>query len=95
MGAMAVVQTQVDETVQSQVQKVLAREGMTLSDAFHFFLERTAQEDGIPSEVFRPNMETIAAMEAARRGDVIRIGSLKELLAEIDTEIMAENHESD
>ena len=66
MGAMAVVETQVDEAVKSQVQQVLDREGLTLSGAFHFFLERTAHENGIPSEVFRPNTETIAAMEAAR-----------------------------
>jgi DNA-damage-inducible protein J len=86
MGAMAVVETQVDEVVKSQVQEVLDREGMTLSDAFHFFLERTAQENGIPSEVFRPNAETVAAMEAARRGEVTHIESFQQLLDEIEAE---------
>jgi DNA-damage-inducible protein J len=86
MGAMAVVETQVDEGVKSQVEQILDREGLTLSDAFHFFLERTAHENGIPSEVFRPNAETIAAMEAARRGDVTHVESFQQLLDEIATE---------
>jgi DNA-damage-inducible protein J len=86
MGAMAVVETQVDEAVKSQVQQVLDREGLTLSGAFHFFLERTAHENGIPSEVFRPNTETIAAMEAARRGDVTPIESFQQMLDEIAAE---------
>jgi DNA-damage-inducible protein J len=86
MGAMAVVQTQVDEVVKSQVQEVLDREGLTLSDAFHFFLERTAHENGIPSEVFRPNAETVAAMEAARQGKVTHVASFHQLLDEIEAE---------
>jgi DNA-damage-inducible protein J len=86
MSTMAIVETQVDETVKSQVQKVLDREGLTMSDAFHFFLERTAHEDGIPSEVFRPNAETVAAMEAARRGEVTHVASFHQLLDEIEAE---------
>jgi addiction module RelB/DinJ family antitoxin len=86
MGAMAVVETQVDEVVKSRVQQVLDREGLTLSDAFHFFLERTAHENGIPSEVFRPNSETVASMEAARRGEVTPITSFQQLLDEIAAE---------
>jgi DNA-damage-inducible protein J len=86
MGTLAVVQTQVDETVKAEVEEVLKREGLTLSEAFRYFLERTAQEKGIPSEMFRPNAETIEALEAARRGEVFRVSSLKELIDEIERE---------
>ena len=86
MATMAVVQAQVDETVKAQVEDVLQREGLTLSQAFRVFLECTAQQRAIPTEIFHPHAETLAAIEAARHGEVRRITSLQELIVEVDGE---------
>jgi DNA-damage-inducible protein J len=83
---MTLVQAQVEDAVRSEVEKVLSHEGMSLTEAFRVFLERTAQEGAIPTEVFRPNAETVAAMEAVRRGETFRVSSIRELMDEIDAE---------
>lgn len=83
---MTLVQAQVEDDVRSGVEKVLSEQGITLTQAFQIFLERTAQQQAIPTEVFRPNPETIQAIEAGRRGEVRRIGSMRDLIAEVDAE---------
>ena len=86
MATTAVVQAQVDESVKAQVEDVLQREGLTLSQAFRVFLECTAQQQAIPTEIFRPSPETIEAIEAARRGDVHHVSSVHALIEEIEAE---------
>ena len=88
---MPLVQAQVADDVRSGVEKVLSDQGLTLTEAFQFFLERTAQEQAIPTEVFRPNAETLMAIEAARCGDVYKINSIRDLITQIDAEIADEN----
>jgi DNA-damage-inducible protein J len=49
--------------------------GLSLSDAFRLLLKRVAIEKALPFEPLVPNAETVAAMKAARRGDVVAPGS--------------------
>ncbi len=86
MAATALVQVEVAQTVKDEVERFLEHEGMTLSDAFRIFLERTAQEQAIPTEVFRPNAETIEAMEEARRGEMPSFNSVEELMAHLNAD---------
>ncbi len=86
MAATALVQVEVAQTIKDEVERFLAHEGITLSEAFRIFLERTAQEQAIPTEVFRPNAETIEAMQQARRGDMPSFNSVEELMAHLNAE---------
>ena len=83
---MTLVQAQVEDDVRSSVEAVLSQEGMSLTEAFTYFLQRTAQEQAIPSEVFRPNAESIEAMEEARRGGLRSYSNVEELMADLNAE---------
>jgi DNA-damage-inducible protein J len=57
--------------------------GLTVSDAFRLLMVKVAAEKALPFEPLVPNAETIEAMKAARRGDLITAGSADELLASL------------
>jgi DNA-damage-inducible protein J len=46
-------------------------------------LMRTVAERALPFDPLMPNAETIEAMLAARRGEVVHIGSIDNLLADL------------
>jgi DNA-damage-inducible protein J len=45
---------------------------------------RIAKEKALPFEPLVPNAETIEAMKAARRGELVTVGSPEELLASLN-----------
>jgi DNA-damage-inducible protein J len=55
--------------------------GLTVSDAFRLMMVRIAEEKALPFEPLVPNAETIEAMKAARRGELVTVSSPEELLA--------------
>ena len=65
---------------------VLASVGLTVSDAFRLMMVRIATEKRLPFEPLVPNAETIEAMRAARRGDLVTVGSVKDLLADLNAD---------
>ncbi len=79
-----VVRARIDEKVKEDATAVLASIGLTVSDAFRLMMVRIAAEKRLPFEPLVPNAETIEAMQAARRGDVVEVASPQDLLA--DTE---------
>lgn len=62
----------------------LKKIGLTISDAFRLLLARGAAEKSLPFEPLNPNAETIAAMRAARAGDIISAGKADRLLRSIN-----------
>lgn len=84
MGSNAVVRARIDERVKEEAAAVLAAMGLTVSDAFRLLLMRVAAEKALPFEPLTPNAETIAAMKAARRGELVTVGSPKDLLASLN-----------
>ena len=62
---------------------IYAAAGLTLSDAFRMLLMRTVAERALPFDPFTPNDETVEAMKAARRGDLVKVGSVADLLADL------------
>ena len=91
------IKVRVDETVKNEAALVLADAGLNLSTAVRMFLVRVARERSLPFDPFdkagpipppphAPNEETIAAIQAAERGDLIRIGDPSNLIADLDTE---------
>lgn len=80
----SVVRARIDEHIKEEAAAVLASMGLTLSDAFRLLLVRVAREKALPFEPLVPNTKTIAAMRAARRGNVKTIGRVKDLLADLN-----------
>ena len=79
-----IVRARIDDGVKAEAAAVLATMGLTVSDAFRMMMVRIAREKTLPFEPLIPNAETIAAMEAARRGEVTRAGSIDALFPSLD-----------
>lgn len=86
MTESSVVRARIDEATKTEAAAVLASMGLSLSDAFRLLLKRVAAEKALPFEPLVPNAETIAAMKAARRGDVITVGTPANLLASLNAD---------
>lgn len=80
----AVVRARIDEHIKQEAAIVLATIGLTVSDAFRLLLTRVAREKALPFEPLIPNKETIEAMKAARRGDLIAVDSIEHLLSSLN-----------
>jgi DNA-damage-inducible protein J len=83
MSAEAVIEMHIDETVRQQAQQIYSAAGVTMEDMFRRMLLKTVEDEAIPMDFFRPNAETIAAMEAARRGEFAGQGNIEDLFAEL------------
>jgi len=86
MATNTVVRARIDEHIKEEASVVLAAMGLTVSDAFRILLTRIAREKALPFEPLVPNAETIEAMKAARRGDLVTVGSVDNLLTELNAD---------
>jgi DNA-damage-inducible protein J len=84
MAENSVVRARIDEATKSEAGAVLATIGLTLSDAFRLMVKRIAAEKALPFEPLTPNTKTIAAMKAARRGELVTAGKPASLLASLN-----------
>jgi DNA-damage-inducible protein J len=84
MAKNIVVPTRINERVK-EAAAVLATIGLTVSDAFRLMMMRIAKDKALPFEPLVPNTETIEAMKAARRGDLVTVDAPDKLLASLDT----------
>ena len=81
-----VVRARIDEKTRDEAAAVLDAIGLTVSDAFRLMMVRIAAEKRLPFEPLTPNEETIAAMRAARRGELVSVGNIDELMADLNAE---------
>lgn len=81
----AVVRARIDEATKTEAAAVLASMGLSLSDAFRL-LRRVAAEKALPFEPLVPNAETIEAMKAARRGELVMVGKAPNLIASLNAD---------
>jgi len=79
-----VVRARIDERVKEEASAVLASIGLTVSDAFRLMMMRIAADKALPFEPLVPNAETVEAMRAARRGEMVTIGSVDALFADLN-----------
>jgi len=79
----AVVRARIDQRIKNEAAAVLGAMGLTVSDAFRLMMVRIAKEKQLPFEPLVPNDETIEAMKAARRGELVTVGSLDKLAASL------------
>jgi DNA-damage-inducible protein J len=84
MSTNIVVRARIDEEVKKEATIVLSEIGLTVSDAFRMLLVRVAREKSLPFEPLVPNAKTIAAIKAARRGELVTIGNLDNLFTELN-----------
>lgn len=80
----AVVRARIDGHIKIEAEAVLAAIGLTSSDAFRMLMMRIAKEKVLPFEPLVPNDETIEAMKAARRGELVAVGSADNLLESLN-----------
>ena len=81
-----VVRARIDATTKAEAAAVLAAMGLTLSDAFRLLVKRIAAEKALPFEPLVPNAKTIAAVKAARRGELVTAGKPDALLASLNAD---------
>lgn len=86
MAENAVVRARIDEATKAEAAAVLASMGLSLSDAFRLLLKRVAAEKALPFEPLVPNSETIEAMKAARRGELVTVGRPEKLIASLNAD---------
>ena len=55
-----------------------------LVSAFRLLLVRVAAEKALPFEPLNPNAETVEAMKAARRGELVKVGKPDKLLRKLN-----------
>ena len=82
----AVVRAQIDQKTKDEAVAVLGTIGLTASDAFRLMMVRIAAEKRLPFDPLVPNAETIEAMKAARRGDLIPSGGIGDLMADLNAD---------
>ncbi|MGA3041818.1 MAG: type II toxin-antitoxin system RelB/DinJ family antitoxin [Bryobacteraceae bacterium] len=86
MPANSIVRARIDEQIKDEAAAVLGAMGLTVSDAFRMMMVRIAAERALPFEPLVPNAKTIAAMKAARRGELVTAGKPGRLLAKLDAD---------
>ncbi len=86
MPANDVVRARIDAKTKAEAAAVLATIGLTVSDAFRLLMIRVAQDKAMPFEPLIPNAETIAAMEESMRGELIPVGTIADLMADLNAD---------
>ena len=81
-----VIRARIDGKIKEEAAAVLAEIGLAVPDAFRLMMMRIAAEKRLPFEPLIPNEETVEAMEAARRGDLVTVGGLSDLVADLNTD---------
>lgn len=80
----SVVRARIDPRTKKEAAAALKKIGLTVSDAFRLLLVRVVAEKSLPFEPLNPNAETIAAMKAARRGELVKPGKPEKLLRSLN-----------
>lgn len=86
MSVEAIVETHVDPATLAKAQAIYAAAGVTLDDMVRNMILKTVEDESVPMDFFRPNAETVAAMQQARHGNLETTGSIAALMADLDAD---------
>ena len=86
MTEKTVVRARIDAATKAEASAVLASKGLSLSDAIRLMLKRVVAEKALPFEPLIPNAETIDAIMEARRGELVKIGSVDNLFRDLNAD---------
>jgi DNA-damage-inducible protein J len=75
-----VVRARIDRDTKERAEAVLAEIGLTVSDAVRLMMIRIAREGAMPFNPLVPNKETVEAIEEARAGRLVKVGTVDDLL---------------
>ena len=78
------VRVDVEQDVRDQAVRQLAEQGLTIGETMRIVLEQAAAGCGPDFGALVPNATTVEAIEAARRGEVVELGTPAEALAELN-----------
>ena len=78
------VRVDVERNVRDEAARQLAAQGLTIDDTVRIVLEQVAAGCGPDFGALVPNPTTVAAIEAARRGEVVELGTPAEAIAELN-----------
>lgn len=84
MSRSSMYQFRIDAEEKARAFAVFERLGIKPSQAIRLFLRQVSVTQSIPFAVNLPNDTTIAAMEAARRGEVEHFATPEDLLKALD-----------
>lgn len=82
----AVVRARIDAKTKKAAQAILGAVGLTMSDAVRLMMIRIVAERRLPFDPLVPNAETIEAMQAADRDELVVVGDVKDLMAELNAD---------
>ena len=77
------VQIEMDEQLRDKAARNLADNGLTIDDAMRIVLVQAAAGRAFDIGPLAPNKATRDAIDAARRGELVELGSPEEALAEL------------
>lgn len=77
------VRARINSKIKEEANAVLAAISLTPSEAFRLLMTRIAQEHSLPFDLLIPNKETVAAIQAARSGQVNSFSNLQELMGDL------------
>lgn len=85
-----VVRARIDQATKDEAAAILDAIGLTVSDAFRVMMRRIVAERRLPFDPLVPNPTTIAAIEAARRGELETADSIDKVFEQFDRVDVAE-----
>ena len=78
------VRVDVEQNVRDEAARQLAEQGLTIGETMRIVLEQAAAGCGPDFGALVPNATTVEAIEAARRGEVLELGTPSQALAELN-----------
>ena len=79
-----VVRARIDQATKDEASAILDAVGLTVSDAFRMMMRRIVAERRLPFDPLVPNATTIAAIKAARRGELESADSVEDLFVQLE-----------
>jgi len=84
MNKTAIIRARVEPDLKNEVEQILGKLGLTVSDAVHLLYRQIKLQRGLPFDVRLPNELTARTLRASQAGvDVKHFGSKKELYADL------------
>lgn len=83
MAVSRMVQARVPGEIQDAANAVIRASGLTVSDVVRVLMTRIAQDKKIPTALFQPNPETLAAFAEVERGEGKKFDSVDDLMANL------------
>ncbi|WP_050455894.1 type II toxin-antitoxin system RelB/DinJ family antitoxin [Candidatus Burkholderia verschuerenii] len=83
MGVSRMVQARVPGEIQDVANQVIQASGLSVSDVVRVLMTRIAHDKAIPSALFQPNAETLAAFAEVEQGGLKKFDSVDALFDDL------------